>query len=180
MEYKTTYIFCSPKLIDPLDEVQEIYQVIRRIPWLPDKTTAVSRLGKEVAWQEAYNRLFEIEFEKIGGWTLHPVLCEKLKHRGDFAKNDVFVEVQFGNSSTIYRDYYKFHYGLVNKLLSLSVLVVPTNPLRFFPSRNPQSITNMASFEYAQAHFSALTIPVPLLLIGLLPNNGKTYHASDH
>jgi hypothetical protein len=62
---------------------------------------------------------------------------------------------------------------LVNKLLSLSVLIVPTHPLRFFPSRNPQSITNMASYEYAEAHFSALTIPVPLLLIGLLPNTDK-------
>lgn len=171
MEFKASYIFCSSKLIDPLDEVQEIYQVIRNVPWLSGKTTAISRSGKEVSWQEAYNRLFEIEFEKIGGWTLHPVLCENLKHRGDFAKNDVFVEIQFGNSSTIYRDYYKFHYGLVNKLLSLSVLIVPTDPLKFFPSRNPKSITNMASFEYAQAHFSALTIPVPLLLIGLLPDN---------
>ena len=172
MEFKTAYIFCSHKLIDPLDEVQEIYQVIRNVSWLPDKTTAMSRSGKEIAWQEAYNRLFEIEFEKIGGWTHQPVLCEKLRHKGDFAKNDVFVEIQFGNSSTIYRDYYKFHYGLVNKLLSLSVLIVPTDPPRFFPSRNPQSINNMASFEYAEAHFAALTIPVPLLLIGLLPNNG--------
>jgi hypothetical protein len=174
MEFTASYIFCSPKLIDPLDEVQEIYQVIRNLPWSPEKVPAISRSGKEVAWQEAYNRLFEIEFEKIGGWKLQPVLSEKLKHKGDFAKNDVFVEIQFGNSSTIYRDYYKFHYGLVNKLLSLSVLIVPTDPLRFFPSRNPQSITNMASFEYAQAHFSALTIPVPLLLLGLLPNNSKS------
>jgi hypothetical protein len=94
MEFMNSYIFCSPKLIDPLDEVQEIYQVIRNIPWLPDKATAMSRSGKEVAWQEAYNRLFEIEFERIGGWKLHPVLCEKLKHKGDFAKNDVFVEVR--------------------------------------------------------------------------------------
>jgi len=172
MEYMTSYFFCSPKLIDPLEEVQEIYKVIRNIPWLPDKATSMSRTGKEIAWQEAYNRLFELEFEKIGGWTLHPVLSESLKHKGDFAKNDVFVEIQFGNSSTIYRDYYKFHYGLMNKLLSLAVLIVPSVPLQFFPSRNPQSITNMASFEYAHAHFTALTIPVPLLLIGLMPQNG--------
>jgi hypothetical protein len=172
MELITSYIFCSPKLIDPLDEVQEIYQVIGDIPWSPNKTTAISSLGRDVAWQEAYNRLFEIEFEKIGGWSLHPVLCQKLKHKGDFAKNDIFVEIQFGNSSTIYRDYYKFHYGLVNKLLSLAVLILPTDPILFFPSRSPKSIRNMASYEYAKSHFSALTIPVPLLLIGLLPKNG--------
>ena len=62
MEFKASYIFCSSKLIDPLDEVQEIYRVIRNVPWLSGKTTAISRSGKEVSWQEAYNRLFEIEF----------------------------------------------------------------------------------------------------------------------
>ena len=30
---------------------------------------------------------------------------------------------------------------------------------------------NMATFEYALEHFNALTIPVPVLLIGLLPEN---------
>jgi len=81
------------------------------------------------------------------------------------------VEIQFGNSATIYRDYYKFHYGFVNRLLTLAVLVVPTNPLEFFPERNPGSIRNMASYKYALEHFSALSIPVPILIIGLLPKN---------
>jgi len=82
----------------------------------------------------------------------------------------VFVEIQFGNSPTIYRDYYKFHYGFAKKLLTLAVLIVPTDPIKFFPKRNPGSISNMASFEYALEHFSSLTIPVPVLLIGLLPS----------
>jgi len=37
--------------------------------------------------------------------------------------------------------------------------------------RDPKSIRNMATFEYALEHFEALTIPVPILLIGLLPEN---------
>lgn len=131
----------------------------------------MSRTGKKVAWQEAYNRLLELAFEKKGGWQLAPVICKKPMHKGDFLKNGVFVEVQFGNSATVYRDYYKFHYGFANKLLTLAVLVVPTDPIKFFPSRNPNSIINMASFSYALEHMSSVTIPVPVLLVGLLPKN---------
>lgn len=171
MDFETSYIFCSKKLIDPLPEVQEVFSVIKSVSWIPGKVMAISRNGKEVAWQEAYNRLFEIGFEKIGGWKSNPVLCDKPRHKGDFLKNDVLVEIQFGNSATIYRDYYKFHYGFVNRLLTLAVLIVPSNPPLFFPQRRPQSITNMASYEFALEHLSALTIPVPVLLVGLLPKN---------
>jgi hypothetical protein len=179
MEFKASSLFCSKRLIDPLDEVQEIYHATRSVIWRTEKPIAVTITGKQVFWQEAYNRLFEIEFEKIGGWKASPILCDKPRHKGDFAKKDGFVEIQFGNSATLYRDYYKFHYGLVNKLLSLSVLLVPTNPINFFPARDPSSIRNMASYEYALEHFSALTIPVPLLLIGLLPLNDRPHSSGE-
>jgi len=174
MDLVTSYIFCTKKLIDPLEEVQEIYSAIKAVPWVSGRVTALSRGDKEVAWQEAYNRLFEVEFEKIGGWQPSPILCRKPTHKGDFLKHDVLVEIQFGNSATIYRDYYKFHYGFVKKLLTLAVLIVPTDPIAFFPERNPRSIINMASYDYALQHFEALTIPVPILLIGLLPQNTES------
>ena len=128
----------------------------------------MSRTGKKVAWQEAYNRLLELAFEKKGGWQLAPVICKKPMHKGDFLKNGVFVEVQFGNSATVYRDYYKFHYGLTHKLLSLAVLIVPVDPKKFFPSR-PSSVSNMAEFALACRYFQLLPIPVPILVYGLLP-----------
>ena len=89
---------------------------------------------------------------------------------GDFKKNDIFIEIQFGNSATIYRDYYKFHYGLTHGLLSFAVLVVPTKPREFFPTR-PSSVSNMAEYDFAHRCFKLLPIPVPILLIGLLPKN---------
>ena len=89
---------------------------------------------------------------------------------GDAGKNDIFVEVQFGNSSALYRDYYKFHYGLLKGLLSLAVLIVLTNPLQFFPT-GPNSISNMAEYNLAYRCFKVLRMPVPILLIGLLPEN---------
>jgi hypothetical protein len=171
MLFRAEYIFCTKKLIDPLEEVQEIYSAIRAVPWSSEKVIAISKSGKEVAWQEAYNRLFQEAFEGIPDWEPSPVLCKKPLHRGDFLKNGVFVEIQFGNSATVYRDYYKFHYGFANKLLTLAVLIVPSEPMKFFPKRNPRSIINMASLPYAFEHMSALTIPVPVLLIGLLPEN---------
>lgn len=90
--------------------------------------------GHEIKHQRAYNKSFKIEFLK-SNWELQPLLFDNPKLIGDFRKNDFFVEIQFGNSSTLYRDYYKFHYGLTNNLLSLAVLIVPTNPKKFFPTR---------------------------------------------
>jgi hypothetical protein len=169
MKFNTEYIFCTKKLIDPLEEVQEIYAAVGSVPWSSGKAIAVSKTGKEIAWQEAYNRHFELAFEKIGGWQPSPVLCEKPKHKGDFLKNGVFVEVQFGNSATVYRDYYKFHYGFANRLLTLAVLVVPGDPTSFFTTRNPKSVGNMASFGYASEHLSSFSIPLPVLFIDLIP-----------
>ena len=65
---------------------------------------------EEIEHQSAYNKRFEIEFEKLG-WEKKPRII------GDLKKDLVFVEVQFGNSSTLYRDFYKFQYGLQNGLL---------------------------------------------------------------
>jgi hypothetical protein len=60
--------------------------------------------------------------------------------------------------------------GLTHGLLSFAVLIVPTSPLQFFPTR-PQSIHNMAEYDLAVRYFKLLPIPVPILLIGLLPEN---------
>ena len=76
---------------------------------------------------------------------------------GDFQKDLVFVEVQFGNIATLYRDFYKFQYGHHKWLLSLGVLIVPDKPLTFFPDR-ASSISNMAEFDLALRHFTILPI----------------------
>ena len=125
--------------------------------------------SKKFSHQSGYNKAFEIEFRKYG-WNPFPLLLENPRLIGDFQKDDIFVEIQFGNSSTLYRDYYKFHYGLTHNLLILAVLVVPVNPKKFFPNR-PASVSNMADFTLAQKYFRLLPIPVPILLIGLLPEN---------
>lgn len=167
MKHEESYFFCSPKLLRNVDEISDIFSCIEAIEWKPDFEIVNS--GTKVMHQAAYNKAFETEFVKRG-WDTKPLLHDNPKLIGDFQKNDVFVEIQFGNSATIYRDYYKFHYGLTKKLLSLAVLIVPIKPTEFFPTR-PKSVSNMADFDFAQKYFELLPIPVPILLIGLKPHD---------
>ena len=122
--------------------------------------------GSTLFHQTAYNTRFEIEFQRLG-WETKPRLSVNPRLIGDFRKNLVFVEVQFGNSATRYRDSYKFQDGLQNGLLSLSVLIVPVNPKEFFPTRQ-RSISNMAEYDLALRYFTVLPIAVPTKGIGLI------------
>ena len=161
------YFFCSPKLLRNIDEIREIDDCLGKVAWKPEFSFRNNE--RELMHQRGYNKAFEIEFQKLG-WELQPKLYNNPRLIGDFRKNDVFIEVQFGNTATLYRDYYKFHYGLTHNLLSLAVLIVPTDPQRFFPTRG-SSVNNMAEFDVADRYFRLLPIPVPILLIGLLSEN---------
>lgn len=167
MKFKEEYIFCSSRLLSNVEEVHEIFACIDSIKWVQD--FEIEHNGNKFEHQKAYNLAFGKEFSKYN-WETQPLLHDKPKLIGDFGKNDVFVEIQFGNSATIYRDYYKFHFGLANNLLSLAVLIVPVNAKQFFPTRH-KSVSNMADFDFAYRYFKLLPIPVPILLLGLLPEN---------
>jgi len=168
VKYKTEYFFCSSKLLQNVDELEEVFACISKVEWRSSFNLTKDNIKYE--HQRAYNLAFGLEFEKLSDWKPQPLLHDKPRLIGDFQKNDVFVEIQFGNSSTIYRDYYKFHYGLTHKLLSLAVMIVPTKPKDFFPTR-PRSVQNMAEFDLACRYFNLLPIPVPIIVIGLLPEN---------
>lgn len=147
-------------------EIDEVLSVVNLIEW--HEEFKVSKPDSTLLHQTAYNKRFEIEFEKLG-WEKKPLLSKNPRLIGDFRKNLVFVEVQFGNSATLYRDFYKFQYGLQNGLLSLSVLIVPVKPKEFFPTR-PRSISNMAEYDLALRYFKVLPISVPTMVIGLNAN----------
>jgi hypothetical protein len=167
MKFKEEYFFCSPRLLRNVDEVHEIFSCIDSVKWTPE--FEIEHNGSTFRHQTAYNKAFDVEFSRYN-WQVQPELYGNPKLIGDYQKNDVFVEIQFGNSASLYRDYYKFHFGLTNNLLSLAVLIVPTNPKEFFPTR-PASVSNMAEFVLAFRYFKLLPIPVPILLLGLLPEN---------
>lgn len=168
MKVQKAYFHCSVRLQENLSqEIDEVEQVIDQIKWSPSFVHIDN--GKTCEHQTAYNKALFWQFTSLG-WEHQPLLRSDPKLIGDFRKGLVFVEVQFGNSSTLYRDYYKFQYGLANGLLSLAVLIVPTKPSLFFPTR-PQSVNNMAEYDLAKTCLTVLPINVPVLLIGLLPEN---------
>ena len=165
MNHQITYLHCGEHLKESLkDEIDEVVSVVDLIQW--EEEFRVVRSESTLLHQTAYNKKFEIEFEKLG-WEKKPLLSKKPRLIGDFRKNLVFVEVQFGNSATLYRDFYKFQYGLQNGLLSLSVLIVSVIPKEFFPTR-PRSISNMAEYDLALRYFKVLPISVPTMVIGLM------------
>lgn len=169
MKFKEKYFHCGDFLQNSLkSQIDEIYQCVSGIKWEP-AFDIESNGGKVLQHQRAYNKAFEQGFVNFE-WEQQPLLLQNPRLIGDFRKGLVFVEIQFGNSATLYRDYYKFQYGHANGLLSLAVLIVPTNPAEFFPTR-PSSVINMAEFELANRYLTILPVRVPVLLIGLLPEN---------
>ena len=165
MKHQIKYLHCGKHLKKSLkDEIDEVLSVVNLIEW--QEEFKVIKPDSTLLHQTAYNKKFEIEFEKLG-WEKKPLLSKNPKLIGDFRKNLVFVEVQFGNSATLYRDFYKFQYGLQNVLLSLSVLIVPAKPNEFFPTR-PESVSNMAEYDLALRYFTVLPISVPTMVIGLI------------
>ncbi len=168
MKAEIAHFHCGDQLKKTLNkEISEIESVIASVSWIRDFKYLSN--GKVYKHQTGYNKAMAMEFIRLG-WSPQPILRENPKLIGDFRKDLVFVEIQFGNSSALYRDYYKFQYGLANGLLSLAVLIVPTSPDNFFPTR-PRSVQNMAEFALARTCFSMLPINVPTMLVGLLPSN---------
>jgi hypothetical protein len=168
MKTKKSFFHCGDQLRKTLlNEITEVEAVIDAIKWEP----SFQHQGNDSAYehQTGYNRSFATHFARLE-WEPQPLLRKDPKLIGDFRKGLVFVEIQFGNSSALYRDYYKFQYGLANGLLSMAVLIVPTKPSKFFPTR-PGSVQNMAEYDLANTCLTVLPINVPVLLIGLLPEN---------
>jgi hypothetical protein len=164
MKFEEKYFHCGDHLLDTFrTQIEEIRTSIGKVKWKPEFSIKGPG-GKTLEHQTAYNEAFRKQFLSLA-WEYQPLLVESPKLIGDFRKHLVFVEVQFGNSATLYRDYYKFQYGHANGLLSLAVLIVPTSPKDFFPTR-PGSVGNMAEYKLAERYLSVLPIQVPTLLVG--------------
>jgi hypothetical protein len=162
MKAEVACFHCGRQLRETLaTEIAEVESIIARITWAE---TFRYEAGEH---QTAYNKAFGEAFGRLG-WEPQPILRTDPKLKGDFRKGLVFVEIQFGNSAALYRDYYKFQYGLANGLLSLAVLIVPVSAKAFFPTRH-HSVHNMAEYSLARTCLTVLPINVPTLLIGLFP-----------
>ena len=91
MKHQITYLHCGEHLKESLnDEIDEVVSVVDLIEW--EEEFKVIKPDSTLLHQTAYNKRFEIEFEKLG-WEKKPLLSKKPRLIGDFRKNLVFVEV---------------------------------------------------------------------------------------
>ncbi|GAI84557.1 unnamed protein product [marine sediment metagenome] len=90
MKYKTEYFFCSPILLQNVDEINEIYSSIESIEWKENYTITVEE--KNYEHQRAYNKSFQLILSRLG-WNLNPRLCDNPRLIGDFEKNDLCLHL---------------------------------------------------------------------------------------
>ena len=74
--------------------------------------------------------------------------------RGDFEKNGVFVEVEFGNVASLYRDLFKFHIAGTSGAAEVGIIVVATAQIAAF-------------FDQGQATWETATGLLPYMRAGL-------------
>ena len=87
--------------------------------------------------------------------------------KGDFVKNHVFIEVEFGNVASMHRDLLKFHIANRAQLGQVGVLVTATQRFaKFFDQ-------GVATFENAVATkpYMSIGIQMPLWIVGIEPAN---------
>lgn len=123
--------------------------------------------------QAALNEELDRSFRE-GGWTTQPVASgamagvdTPLGLKGDFHRNGVFVEVEFGNVASMYRDFFKFQVANRAGTGQVAVLIAATERLaRFFDS-------GVTTFEAAKRHlpYLAIGIQMPICFIGFEPNS---------
>jgi hypothetical protein len=103
------------------------------------------------------------------GWTREPYILDRegrpvdKQQRGDFLKSDVFVEVEFGNVASFYRDLFKFHLAGTTGAAEVAVIVVATErTARFFDQ-------NVATYELAVQRLPHIraAINIPLAVLGV-------------
>jgi Restriction endonuclease BglII len=108
------------------------------------------------------------------GWVAEPVAAGSplgapadLSLRGDFAKEGVFVEVEFGNSASLYRDLFKFQIASRSGAGEVAILITATAQLaKFFDS-------GVATFEQAAGllPYMRIGIQMPVWIVGIEPTS---------
>jgi len=97
----------------------------------------------------------------VRGWSRQPYILVDREGRpidthlrGDFEKNGVFVEVEFGNVASLYRDLFKFHIAGTTGAAEVGVVIVATAQLA-------------ALFDQGQATWEQATSLLPYMRAGL-------------
>jgi hypothetical protein len=123
--------------------------------------------------QAAMNKLIRDALSKLG-WNAEPyILIDREGHpidtrlRGDFEKSGVFVEVEFGNVASFYRDLFKFHIAGTTGAAQVGVIVVATDALaRLFDQGQARFEQAVSLLPYMRAG-----VQLPTAIVGLDVND---------
>jgi len=108
------------------------------------------------------------------GWNAEPyILIDRegnpidTRLRGDFEKSGVFVEVEFGNVASFYRDLFKFHIAGTTGAAQVGVIVVATDRLaRLFDQGQARFEQAVSMLPYMRAG-----VQLPTAIVGLDVND---------
>jgi restriction endonuclease BglII len=173
-------------------EYEEIFAVVggMEIPLRPSepftprgRPATPKRQKKSIGGKKAY-ALFPVHQAEMNSrlhddlrarnWDTEPVAAGRplgtpadVSLRGDFAKNGVFVEVEFGNSASLFRDLFKFQIASRSSVGEAAVLIVATAQLaKFFDS-------GVATYEQAVGllPYMRIGIQMPVWIVGIEPTS---------
>lgn len=182
----------SPKVREGLWQLRSVIQGLPYLFWpqkseklLADKelsTRKEKQLSKLEALQSLYNTWLRQELQELGFEAECLVReADKDTQKSDFAKRvedgrRLFIEVEFGYTASIERNLIKLADAYHYKRSALGVMVLPVTAM----AKNIAS--GVATFEATRAklkNLHPLTMPVPLLLLGLDPLDAARYDLSQ-
>jgi hypothetical protein len=118
-------------------------------------------------------RLNEIydEVLRAEDWTPQPYAADDVfavtgsQSKGDFAKNGVFVEVEFGNTASLFRDLFKFQVASRERQGEVAVLITATRKLMKFHD------SGVATYEkvVSMLPYMRIGVQMPIWIVGIEP-----------
>lgn len=168
---KPHFHHCRREEIEERHEFDELNQCLAKVAY--DENANQSEYNKQLA-----NTLHAM------GWSNETRILGEIGLRCDFQKNDVWVEVEFGNARVYYQDYIKFLMATRFRQAKLGVLICPTNAFaqllcdlgqrRAAARRKEQdkrrpSYSGMMSYEKAMRElpFLEFMLTSPLVIAGI-------------
>ena len=161
----------SEHLLELTKELADIEEFIAQIraPMCPGYVA-----NKYPINQKILNAMFRYKMHEEWGWDKDPLVDPSLGKgvEGDFAKQfdnglRVFMEVEFGNVASVFRDLFKFIYMKVIGTYDVGILIVPSEKDNF-----SKEIEGIYSFQGVKRILeqSKGSISVPILLLGIEPD----------
>ena len=155
--------------------INEITRIIRDCPlytW-PNKSAKNPRLD---VVQQLLNAYFDVKFACLNNWDFHPNATSipgsslKADFRKAFNNLSIQSEVQFGNMSRWYSDVFKFQTAYSQNMVDMGLCIVPFHELA------KRIDSNVTYYERCIKELPSadLSITLPILMIGIKPDNNTT------